>query len=384
MTRKARTALLAAVFVVAAFGGYLGARLGLVDPAGGVKNLSGARVWSLELAQNTSTAPGVRTGGDQNTPVIGAIQKLGPAVVNIDTTARRRAFAFGDVFGMFGQWQEEEVPSGQGSGLIIDGQKGLILTNHHVVEGSSSITVSLPDKQTFEATVLGSDPPSDLALLKIQGNNLPQATIAEEDELTIGSWVVAIGNPFGFKNSVTVGVISATGRVLRSPRGTMLQNMIQTDAAINPGNSGGPLCNLQGEVIGLNTAIIQEAQGIGFATPASTMRWVIREIEQYGKVRRPWPGFYVRDMNTRIARSLGLESARGAVIVRVETRSAAARAGIEPGDVILEMDGVKVNDSDDVVAVLLQSRVGTSMKIALWREGERLEVTLRLEQATEN
>ncbi|MEI6915365.1 MAG: trypsin-like peptidase domain-containing protein, partial [Armatimonadota bacterium] len=314
-------------------------------------------------------------------PVIGAIRKVGPAVVNIDTTAKRFRYNFGSMFGdMFADPEEEEVQAGEGSGVIIDGAKGLVLTNHHVIESAARITVSLPDKQSFEAKVLGSDPTSDLALLKIEGKNLPQAKISDKDTPPIGSWVTAIGNPFGFKNTVTVGVISATGRVLRSPGGTTLQNMVQTDAAINPGNSGGPLCDLNGEVIGLNTAIISEAQGIGFATPASTIKWATGEIQKYGRVRHPWPGFYVRDIPSRLAQRLKLPSSSGALIVKVEAGSPAAGMKLEAGDVIVKLGDIVVENSDDVVNVFLQAHVGGAMKVTVLRDGKPITVDLPLKE----
>ena len=379
MERRHILLLLAAAFGLSAAGAFLGVRLAGERP-------EPPRVWTVSRpAPALLQGPAVSSLAepDERSPVIEAVRRVGPAVVNIDTTARRYRFSFGDFWGFFGEPQAEEVPSGQGSGVIIDGAKGLVLTNHHVIQGASRITVTLPDKQAFEAEVLGSDPPSDLALLKIDGRNLPQATLAAPDAPVIGSWVVAIGNPFGFKNTVTVGVVSATGRSLKSPGGTILQNMIQTDAAINPGNSGGPLCNLRGQVIGINTAIISEAQGIGFATPVSTVRWVVKEIEQYGKVRRPWPGFYVRDLTTRIAGRLGMPAAEGALIVRVEQPSPASRAGIEAGDVILEIDGQKILTADDVVGVFVQARVGQKMKLVLWREGKKVTVTMDLQESRE-
>lgn len=367
--------LLAIVFSVAAAGGYLGSRLGSrSDPDAGV-------TWTVS-GPTLAATESVGTAG-QSGPVISAIKSAGPAVVNIDTTATRYVYSFGDPFGFFGDRQAQEVPAGQGSGVIVDGARGLVLTNHHVIANASKIAVSLPNRQTFDATVLGSDPSSDLAVLKIDGKNLPQAKISGSDTPPIGSWVVAIGNPFGFKNTVTVGVVSATGRVLRSPSGSTLQNMIQTDAAINPGNSGGPLCSLNGEVIGLNTAIISEAQGIGFATPASTIRWVVNEIEKYGKVRRPWPGFFVQDVTRRDAVRLGLPSAAGARIVRVERGSPAEQAGIEPEDVILQLDERKIEDADDVVAAFVQARVGGAMKVTLWRGGKRVTSNLALREARE-
>ncbi len=372
--------LLTLVFAVAAAGGYIGARVagGAAAEARARWTVSGSSLSSLSLA----AAQDAETSGAAG-PVIAAIGSAGPAVVNIDTTATRYVYSFGDPFGFFGERQAQEVPAGQGSGVIIDGKRGLVLTNHHVIDRAAKINVSLPNRQTFEAKVLGSDPSSDLAVLKIEGQNLPEAKIATGETPPIGSWVVAIGNPFGFKNSVTVGVVSATGRMLRSPSGAALQNMIQTDAAINPGNSGGPLCSLAGEVIGLNTAIISEAQGIGFATPASTIRWVVKEIEAYGKVRRPWPGFYVQDVTRRDAARLRLQSASGARIVRVETGSPASQAGIEPEDVILQIDGRDVEDADDVVAAFVQARVGGTMKVVLWRDGKRVTVSLPLREAQE-
>ncbi len=371
--KKAYLFVVIAAFGVSVAGGYIGARLASPQNSGP----AGWTVSSPTLVQGPA-APGSEAPGGQ-TPVIEAVRRAGPAVVNIDTTARRYRYSFGDFWG-FSDPMPEDVPAGQGSGVIIDGAKGLVLTNHHVINNASTITVSLPNKQAYEAKVLGSDPPSDLALLKIEGQNLPQAAISRQDTPPIGSWVVAIGNPFGFKNTVTVGVVSATGRTLKSPSGTMLMNMVQTDAAINPGNSGGPLCNLKGEVIGLNTAIISEAQGIGFSTPASTMQWVIREIEQYGKVRRPWPGFYVRDLTTRIAQRLAMTSAAGALIVRVDQPSPAASAGIEAGDVILQIDDTKVQEADDVVGAFLEARVGQTMTLVLWREGKKVNVTLKLQE----
>ena len=341
-------------------------------------------VWAglFTRPDNVQTDKSVAAGGfSANMPVIGAIRKVGPAVVNIDTTAKRYRYNFGSLFGdMFADPEEEEVQAGEGSGVIIDGAKGLVLTNHHVIENSVRITVSLPDKQSFEARVLGSDPSSDLALLKIEGKNLPQVRISDKDTPPIGSWVTAIGNPFGFKNTVTVGVISATGRVLRSPRGTTLQNMAQTDAAINPGNSGGPLCDMNGEVIALNTAIISEAQGIGFATPASTIRWATQEIQKYGRVRHPWPGFYVRDIPSRLAQRLKLPSSSGALIVNVEAGSPAAGVKLEAGDVIVKLDDAPVENSDDVVNVFLQARVGGVMKVIVLRDGKSMAVNLPLKE----
>lgn len=366
--------LIGIVFVTSAAGGYIGSRQAAVRSG----RDSGWTVLTPKLVQ----APGITGDSGGGGPVIAAIRKVGPAVVNIDTTARRYRYMFGGMFGdFFGEPRSQEVQTGEGSGVIIDGAKGLVLTNHHVIDRAERITVSLPDKQTFQARVLGSDASSDLALLKIDGKNLPQARISQAPTPPIGSWAIAIGNPFGFKNTVTVGVISAMGRTLRSPRGSTLENMIQTDAAINPGNSGGPLCDMGGEVIGLNTAIISEAQGIGFATPSATIRWAVEEIQQYGRVRHPWPGFYVRDIGGSLAQRLKLPSSAGALIVQVDPGSPAAGAGIEAGDVVVQLDDRAIDSSDDVVGAFLQARVGGTMKIVLWRDGRKITRELALKEA---
>ena len=260
-----------------------------------------AQTWWLTAYSGTSSSPASpmpKSALDSQNPVVRAIAKVGPSVVNINTSVVQPRSnipsIFRDFFGddpLFGGSNPKE---GQGSGVIIDGDKGYVLTNEHVihdvrVNGGGQIKVSLPNKQTYDGKLIGSDQTCDLALVKIEGTKLPQARLADGSELVIGSTAIAIGNPFGFRNSVTVGVVSATGRTLPSSSGSNLENLIQTDAAINPGNSGGPLCDIDGNVIGLNTAIIPYGQGLGFAISAGTIRGVIDELEQYGRVRRHGP-----------------------------------------------------------------------------------------------
>ncbi len=232
--------------------------------------------------------------GKAGNPVIDAVKRVGPAVVNIDTVVMQRQsiLGFGDPFGdLFGSDPFTRlVPAqGQGSGIIIDGEKGYVLTNDHVIHDAMArngqIKVSLPNKQTFEAKVVGADPQDHIAVLKIDGKDLPSVHLASSDSLVIGEWAIAIGNPFGYRNSVTLGVVSALDRTLDSENGNRLEGLIQTDAAINPGNSGGPLCNIDGDVIGINTAIIRGAEGLGFAIGALTAKPVIDEIIKYGRVR---------------------------------------------------------------------------------------------------
>jgi serine protease Do len=328
-------------------------------------------------------------------PIVRAIAKVGPAVVNIDTVVMQRqsAFpipdAFRDFFGddpIFGQPMPRQ---GQGSGVVIDGKKGYILTNEHVVHdirvaGAGQMKISLPNRQTYEGKLVGADPTCDLAVVKIEGKDLPEAKLAADDELVIGTTAIAIGNPFGFRNSVTVGVVSATGRTLQSPNSTKLENLIQTDAAINPGNSGGPLCDIEGNIIGLNTAIIPYGQGIGFAISSATIKAALDELIKYGHIRRPWTGMYYYDLSARAATQLGLEKPQGALVAEVAQGSPSAKAGIEPWDVILAADGVNVLTVEDMQSFMLKAKVDQSLKLTIWRDKQRVTKTLKLEETPAN
>ncbi len=337
-------------------------------------------------SMGTITLPPV--GDTKRNPVVNAVAKVGPAVVNIDTlfVERRSTLPsiFRDFFGDDPMFSQPMPRKGQGSGVIIDGKRGFILTNEHVVhevkDGKGQIKISLPNKQTYEGTLVGADEISDLALLKIDGTNLPQAELANDDQLMIGETAIAIGNPFGFHNSVTVGVVSATGRALATQNSTPMENLIQTDAAINPGNSGGPLCNIEGNIIGLNTAIIPYGQGLGFAISVSTIKGVVEELEKYGKVRRPWTGMYYYDLSARGARQLGLQKPEGALVAEVMNGSPANRAGIVPGDVILEADGMPIRSVSDMQRFLIKARIGQTAKLTIWRDKAKRTVTLRFEE----
>jgi len=280
------------------------------------------------------------------------------------------------------------VPSkGQGSGVIVDAAKGYVVTNEHVVHEcigrKSEIKVSLPNKQTYEATIVGADPQYDVAVLKIDGKNLPQAELASSDDLVIGEWVIAIGNPFGFRNTVTVGVVSALDRSLPSDYGGRLDGLIQTDAAINPGNSGGPLCDINGRVIGINTAIIKGAEGIGFAIGASHVKPVVDEIIKFGRVRHGWSGMQFWDISERLAQRLGLESTDGALVVEVYQNSPAAEAGIKPGDVIIEAAGKKIASVADMQDVLRKARAGDVLPLKIVRKGKTINVKIKLSDIPE-
>jgi serine protease Do len=339
---------------------------------------------------SSSAAPSMpKSALESQNPVVRAIAKVGPSVVNINTSVvqprSRVPSIFRDFFGddpLFGDAAPKE---GQGSGVIIDGDKGYVLTNEHVihdvrVRGSGQIKVSLPNKQTYDGTLIGADQTSDLALVKIDGTKLPEAKLADGSDLVIGSTAIAIGNPFGFRNSVTVGVVSATGRTLPSSSGSNLENLIQTDAAINPGNSGGPLCDVEGNVIGLNTAIIPYGQGLGFAISASTIKGVVDELEQFGHVRRPWTGIYYYELSARAARQLGLEKPEGALVAEVADNSPASRAGIQPWDVILDMEGKAVTSAEDMQNLMQRAKVNQTIKLTIWRDKKKQTFQLKLEE----
>ncbi len=312
--------------------------------------------------------------------VVDAVNQVSASVVKVAVTETVTLDS------LFGQITTEE--QGVGSGVIIDAA-GHILTNNHVVAGASVIDVFLNDGRSFTATVIGNDPWSDLAILLVKGENLPVAQLGASSGLQVGQQVIAIGNPFGFDYSVTTGVVSALGReLLTDPEsGRPLENMIQTDAAINPGNSGGPLVDLQGRVVGINTAVIRqvegfEAQGLGFAIPIDAAREIVREILTHGKPLRL--GITGGTLTPGIARAIRertdirLPVDKGAFITRVLPGTPAERAGLQAADVIVTANGEAIASIDDVVAVVRQTGFGGVMRLGLWRAGKRREVRVNL------
>lgn len=309
--------------------------------------------------------------------VVQAVKTVGLAVVNIDTISRprRSGSPLFDIFpDFFGQPQPKQ---GQGSGWIYDGKNGYVVTNEHVVHGADSITVTLPDKQQYEAKVVGADRLSDIAVLKIDGKALPTATLSNGGEPVIGSWAIAIGNPFGFQNSVTVGVVSATARHLKAPDGREMENLIQTDAAINPGNSGGPLCDINGSVIGMNTAIIPYGQGLGFAISAETIRRVVPELIKHGRVMRPWTGFVYADLTPALARQIRIDYTEG-VVIQIYRDSCAQEAGLKTGDVIVEANGKPIKTSDELTAATKDLKIGDKLPMVVVRDGRKYRLTLNV------
>lgn len=304
------------------------------------------------------------TGPDMIAEVV---VRSSPAVVRISTKVASSGsnpfFSdpfFRQFFGIPARPKEEE---GLGSGFIIS-KEGFILTNAHVIDGASTISVTVTGlEKELEARVIGADHDLDLALLKIDaGKDLPTLSLGNSDQIKVGNWVIAIGNPYGLDHTVTTGVISAKGRPI-SVNDRHYENLLQTDASINPGNSGGPLLNLSGEVVGINTAINAQAQGIGFAIPTSTVSGVLEELKSSMNQVRPWIGVQVQNADRKIAAYLGLEKAEGVVVTGVVPASPAEKAGIGQGDVIVEYNGIKVNTLEDLDAAIRESQVGHKVKV---------------------
>ena len=317
-----------------------------------------------------------------------AVETAAPAVVNIHTTKvitqrinplfddpRFRQF-FGDVFK-----PRQRIENSLGSGVLIS-SNGYILTNNHVIKGASEILVALKDGRTAQANIVGVDPETDLAILTISLENLPSIVVGKSDALRVGDVVLAIGNPFGVGQTVTMGIVSAKGR---SHLGiNTFENFIQTDAAINPGNSGGALINASGHLVGINTAIFSKSggsQGIGFAIPTAIAKRVMEDILQLGHVVRGWLGIEPQDITTQLAESFGLKNTIGVIVAGVLRNGPADQAGIKPGDIITHINGNSVEDSNDALNLIASSRPGNKMAIDLLRNGKKIskeaEVTQR-------
>lgn len=317
-----------------------------------------------------------------------------PAVVGINVVETRQVQRLGpwgdDPFFryFFGdQTYTQQVPS-LGSGFIISAD-GYVLTNDHVAGNASKITVTLTSGEKYEARLVGSDMVTDIAVLKIEGKNLPFLRLGDSEDVIIGEWVIALGNPFGLfdiadKPTVTVGVVSATDINLRASEGRSYRGMIQTDAAINSGNSGGPLLNTLGEVIGVNSVIYTPNQGnigLGFAIPINRVKAIAREIRETGKVERAfWTGLEITPVDRRIARYFGLPRAEGVIVSDVAAGSPAEKAGFRPGDIILEAKGEKITTDDSLITLVNDSRTGDVIPFRVLREKKSVELKLKLEK----
>ncbi|MCG6534231.1 MAG: DegQ family serine endoprotease [Syntrophales bacterium LBB04] len=326
-------------------------------------------------------------------------EKVRDGVVNIQTTKTMKGGGrvFRHFFGgpsgkqnpfedFFGQGFGDEGSSegfqqkSLGSGFIID-REGYIVTNNHVVENADEIKVKLANGKEFEAKVVGRDPKTDLALIKIKGStDLHPLTMGNSDDLKVGSWVVAVGSPFGLEQTVTAGIVSAKGRTIGAGP---YDNFIQTDASINPGNSGGPLINTKGEVIGINTAIVASGQGIGFAIPANMAKDVVPQLKDKGKVTRGWLGVAIQEVTPELAQSFGLKEKQGALVAEVFKGSPAERAGIEQGDVIVEFGGKQIKESKDLPQVVAATPIGKSVSAKLSRSGKQISKDVKVTEMEE-
>lgn len=296
------------------------------------------------------------------------LEDVTPAVVNISVTKVRQMRASRQYWGIFPPLENRRGTSA-GSGLIVDSENGYVVTNHHVIDEAEEIVVTLLDRREFKATVVGSDPETDVALLKIDASDLQELDLGNSDELRVGDFVVAIGNPFGFGQTVTSGIVSALGRTGLDRRN--FENFIQTDASINPGNSGGPLVDLSGKVIGINTAIIgsEGSIGIGFAIPSSMVASVLPQLIEHGQVSRGVLGISIQDVRSQDVDVYQLESLNGAFVTDVVEGSSADRAGLQIKDVIVAIDDVEIADADSLRAHLGLRRVGEVVKVKFVRDG---------------
>jgi S1-C subfamily serine protease len=299
--------------------------------------------------------------------VVAAVDRVGPSVVHVDVR--------GNSEHPRDENRRDEERRGSGSGFVFT-PDGLILTNSHVVSAARSIQVSFADGSSAEADLVGDDPDTDLALLRIGGNQLASAVLGSSRRLRVGQLAIAIGNTYGYQHTVTAGVVSALGRSLRASTGRLIDDVIQTDAALNPGNSGGPLVDARGEVIGVNTAIIPMAQGICFATAIDSAKWVVSELLRHGRVRRAYLGLAgaTTPLSRRVVRYFNLAGESGLRVESVEPQGPAHLAGIESGDVILGIGGQAVAGIDDLQKLLDESRIGKRTEVTLIRRTRKLEL----------
>ena len=348
--------------------------------AGLKKRILAAAGGALALAMASVLAVPVASARPMPAGLSDLAERLSPAVVNISTTHEltedeSKAAPFAPPFG--GPRPGEEAQS-LGSGFVID-PSGVIVTNNHVIDGADKIEVTFTDGETLPAKLLGRDEMTDIAVLKVEPKTpLAHVVLGDSDHLRVGDWVMAIGNPFGLGGTVTVGIVSAMNRDIHAGN---YDDFIQTDAAINRGNSGGPLFDLNGTVVGMNTAIISpsgESVGIGFATPASSIRSIVSQIRDNGEIRRGWIGVRIQTVTGEIAKTLGLEGRKGALVAGVSPDGPAAKAGIETGDLITGFDGKPVPEMRDLPRIVAETEIGKSVSVDIVRAGKPRKLTLKV------
>ena len=370
--------------------------------------LGATLVWSygsLTASHASNPSPVVE---ERSIPLSGSLPAAGftdvakavtPAVVNITTSSpeqvsdsthpRGRADEFfGAPFGprRFGPPNEprERRGGGQGSGVIVS-PDGYVLTNNHVIDGAKTVTITLPDKREFKGRIVGSDPKTDIAVIKIDGSNLPTIPWGDSSRLQVGEYVLAVGNPFGLNSTVTLGIVSALGRGRMGI--TQYEDFIQTDAAINPGNSGGPLVNTRGELVGLNTAIFSQSggyQGVGFAVPTSMSQPIYESLVKSGKVVRGYLGIGIQDLNQDLAKSFDLKDSNGALVTDLKEDGPAEKAGLKQGDVITGFKGTSIEDAMTLQRAVTRSAVGSKATVKVMRDGHEKEVSVTIGELPDN
>jgi len=306
--------------------------------------------------------------------IMRAVEKVGPAVVNISTIRMVQDYVF-----------HVHPVAGMGSGIIVD-PEGYVASNNHVVAGSQRVDVTTVDGRKLAGKVIGADPTSDVALLKVDSAGLPTAELGDSDKLKVGQVVIAIGNPFGFAlgggPTVTMGLVSALKRQIQA-QDRVLEDLIQTDAAINPGNSGGPLVDLEGRVIGVNTAMIPFAQGIGFAIPINEVKTRLEDLAKYGRVIRPWVGVVGLDLTREMAAYYGLPVSKGVVVARIVHYSPAFEAGLRERDILLRLDDTELTAVGDLQKALKAKKPGETIELVILRDGRRGTASVRLGETPE-
>lgn len=336
-------------------------------------------------------APTSKDGGAApENPFVRVAELVTPAVVNISTVSTGKGRTPTELFRPFGNepffrdffdrffegMPRQRRQTSLGSGVIID-RSGLILTNNHVIKDADEITVKFANKQEAKGKIVGTDPKTDLAVIRVSTREeLPVVALGNSDTLHVGEWAIAIGNPFGLDHTLTVGVISATGR---SEVGiAAYENFIQTDASINPGNSGGPLLNIRGEVIGINTAIVASGQGIGFAIPVNMARKVMDDLVKRGKVTRGWLGVGIQPLTAELAKSFGLGTDEGILVNQVMPKSPAEAAGLKTGDLILSVDGKTVKDPRELQRIIAETEIGKGIELTILRDKAKRTVKVQV------
>jgi S1-C subfamily serine protease len=350
---------------------------------------------AAQLSPAPVTPPGPVAAGGTLTDFTRVADRTVPAVVNISAQqviSRRYLDPFGGAFGGAGIYSRRGVSNAVGSGVIVS-PDGYILTNNHVVTGEADrsitieqldVTIALSDKREMPAEVIGTDAATDLALLKVNATNLPTMPWGDSSKLKVAEWVLAIGNPYQLSETVTLGIVSAVGRTNLGV--STFEDFVQTDAAINPGNSGGALVNARGELVGINTVIFSQSggyQGIGFAVSSNLAQRIFNDLRQYREVRRGSMGAaQYLPLTTRVAERLGASDTRGALVYRLDSRSSAARAGIEPGDIVIAFNGTEVTDPGHLERLMSDALIGSTATVRVLRDGKRVDVRVPIQKRT--